>query len=145
MVPCFHVRSDPTNWVLQQKLRLIRASNVSPSLIQFWWGCVNRSFSFLFLADWQWQHVLSSAVACLLQGLIDLFRIPWFLKSCYWLDAHWSFSSGPWQRRITSIWHFHTEKWCSLIFSFFRTKSQQISSFWNSQIILCGTKQPCHV
>lgn len=49
--PCFHVKptSNPTIWVSQWKLRLVRPATFSQSSIaQFWWACLNCSLTSLF-------------------------------------------------------------------------------------------------
>lgn len=48
----FIPNSDPTIWMLQPKLRLIRSENIfQSSNVQFWWAHVNCCLSLPFVAD----------------------------------------------------------------------------------------------
>ncbi len=126
------------------------------SIVQFWWAFANCSLSFLFLDDRSAPLYFFCCCSHLLQGLTcctfrDALLHTSVINEClfelalpfYQFEPVWPFSSDLW------VTHRTAPRWIlSLFFRPFSVnprdvsawKSQQISSFWNTQTGPSGTR-----
>lgn len=154
--------SDLIMWMLQLKLRLFRPCNIffQSSILQFLLGCVNYSLSVLLFSDRSstWCGVLPQESICFNIQPAVKDRMPYTLTliSSYLSNCFLSIiSNQSYQYTPTSNMNkiFLSQLWLTNFFSFtvhslwIRDgcvwKSQQINSFWNTQMCLSGISNSC--